>query len=487
MPAAGIDDVAVDALRDERVDWRFKGMPASAFGSTVGRFLARRPRLFDAGFVGPLLTLDRRAMRHNLRTMADWCARHGLELAPHGKTTMAPQLFRWQLENGSRGITAANISQLRVYRAFGVERVLLANQLVDADGLEWLGAELDAHPQFRCACFVDSVRGAQIMTDVLDRRGTTRQLDVIVELGSDGARTGARNSAQAQEIADAVARSPVLRLAGVGGYEGALAGDVSAPSLAAIDDYLARLRELVAEFAAAGRFAGCDEVIVTCGGSAYFDQVAETLTGPWPTDLPVVPVLRSGGYLLHDDGFYRVRSPFGRAHRLAGEEPPFRPAMRMWAQVTSRPEPGMALLTMGRRDVSYDQELPEPQVLRDADGVFRTLPAGSCEVSSLADQHAFLTIHRTDPDGPDSPDDEVDPQVGDWIGFGLSHPCTVLDKWTLVPVVAGDPTAGRDRAALVETALGETADDEPTAGEEPAPDNDSAPDDTVVDLVRTFF
>ena len=480
MSAPGIDNAAVDALGDERIDWRFKGMPASSFGSTVDEFLADRPRLLDTGFVGPLLTLDRRAMRHNLRTMADWCARHGLRLAPHGKTTMAPQLFRWQLDDGAWGITAANISQLRVYRAFGVERVLLANQLVDADGLDWLGAELDAHPGFTCACFVDSVRGAQLMTDVLSRRGTTRQLDVIVELGSDGARTGARTSAQAHEIADAVARSPVLRLAGVGGYEGALAGDISAPSLTAIDDYLVRLRELVAEFAAAGRFAGRDEVIVTCGGSAYFDQVAEALTGPWPADLPVVPVLRSGGYLLHDDGFYRVRSPFGRTHRLAGEEPPFRPAMRMWAQVTSRPEPGMALLTMGRRDVSYDQELPEPQVLRDADGAFRTLPTGSCEVTSLADQHAFLTVHPADP----AVGRGADPRVGDWIGFGLSHPCTVLDKWTLVPVIAGDPAEGSERSASDEPTAGgnPTPDSDPTSGDEPTPG-----DDTVVDLVRTFF
>jgi D-serine deaminase-like pyridoxal phosphate-dependent protein len=175
---------------------------------------------------------------------------------------------------------------------------------------------------------------------------------------------------------------------------------------------------------------------VTCGGSAYFDQVAEALTGPWPEGLPVVPVLRSGAYIVHDDGFYRIRSPFGRQHRLAGDEPPFRPAMRVWAQVSSQPEPGLALVTMGRRDVAFDQDLPEPQVVREADGRIRELPAGSCAVTALADQHAFLTVSG------------VEVQVGDWLGFGLSHPCTVFDKWTLIPVADGD---------------------------------------TVVDLVRTFF
>ena len=135
---AGIDEAAVRALREERIDWRFKGMPSEAFGSTVAEFLAQRPQLFDSGFVGPVLTLDAPAMDHNLRTMARWCAQHQLQLAPHGKTTMAPQLFQQQLAHGAWGVTAATISQLRVYRAFGVQRVLFANQLLDEPGLAWL-------------------------------------------------------------------------------------------------------------------------------------------------------------------------------------------------------------------------------------------------------------------------------------------------------------------------------------------------------------
>ncbi|GAA0523681.1 amino acid deaminase [Saccharopolyspora subtropica] len=424
MSVRGIDTAAVRALHDERIDWRFKGMPTASFGSTVGEFLAQRPKLFEAGFVGPVLTLDRAAMEHNLRTMAQWCARHGLQLAPHGKTTMAPQLFQWQLDHGAWGITAANASQLRVYRAFGVERILLANQLVDPAALRWLAAELAAHPEFSVSCFVDSLRGVELMTDALG--SPSRPVDVLVEVGAEGARTGARTLAEAREIADAVAKSPALRLVGVAGYEGAVSHDVDTASLSVVDSYLQQVRNLVVELADAGYFAGLDEVIVTSGGSAYFDQVAEALTAGWPEGLPVVPVLRSGGYLLHDDGFYRVRSPFSREHRLAGEEAPFRPAMRIWAQVTSRPEPGLALLTMGRRDVSFDLGLPEPQVIRGADGRTRELATGSCHVRALADQHAFLAL------------DGADPQVGDWMGFGLSHPCTVFDKWTLIPVVDGD-------------------------------------------------
>lgn len=426
MPGAGINTEAVRALRDETIDWRFKGMPASASGETVGEFLSGRPTLREAGFTGPLLTLDDAAMEHNLRTMAAWCDDHGLEIAPHGKTTMAPRLFERQLEHGAWGITAANISQLRVYRSFGVQRILFANELVDPHGLAWLSGELDSDPGFSFCCYADSLRGVELMASALAARGGTRPVDVLVEFGVPGGRTGARTVSQARAVAAAVAAEPRLRLVGVSGYEGEVAHDVEASSLSAIDDYLTEFRGLVAEFAESGYFDGLDEVIVSAGGSAYFDQVAEALTRPWPEGLPVTPVLRSGGYLLHDDGFYRVRSPFGREHRLAGAESPFRPAMRIWAQVVSQPEAGLALLTMGRRDVSFDQGLPEPQVIRGADGEIRELADGSCQVSGLADQHAFLKLTGA----------EV--RVGDWIGFGLSHPCTVFDKWTLIPVLDGD-------------------------------------------------
>ncbi len=407
-----IDRDAVAAIRTERIDWRFKGLPASTFGATTGEVAERGLDLFADGFVGPLVVLDAAALEHNLATMAQWCAAHGVLLAPHGKTTMAPQLFARQLDHGAWGLTAANTSQLRVYRAFGVRRVLLANQLVDPAGLAWLAAELAADPSFEFTCWVDSVAGVERMTEALG--SPARPVDVLVELGAPGGRTGARDQATATEVARAAVRSPALRLAGVGGYEGALAHDASPTALSTVDGYLADLREFTVAIADLFEVA---EPIVTAGGSAYFDQAATALTGPWP--FPVRPVLRSGAYITHDDGFYRGISPFGRG---AGDRP-FRSALRAWAQVTSRPEPGLALLTIGKRDASFDEGLPEPQVVRGRDGVEKPFNG---KVTALNDQHAFLALPA-----------DSDVAVGDWVGLGLSHPCTVFDKWQLLPVVDG--------------------------------------------------
>lgn len=403
---------AVSAIRRERVDWRFKGLPADVFGETVDQVVERRLDLFADGFVGPLVVLDAGALEHNLATMARWCAERGVLLAPHGKTTMAPQLFARQLAHGAWGITAANTSQLRVYRAFGVRRVLLANQLVDPAGLRWLARELAADDTFEFTCWVDSVAAVERMTEALG--APDRPVDVLVELGAPGGRTGARDRATAVAVARAVRSSPALRLAGVAGYEGALAHDASPAGLSTVDVYLDGLCALAVEL---GELFEVDDPIVTAGGSAYFDQVAAKITRTWP--FPVRPVLRSGAYVTHDDGFYRGISPLGRT---PGAEP-FRSALRAWAQITSRPQDDLALLTLGKRDASFDEGLPEPQVVRGRDGVVRPLDA---EVTALNDQHAFVRL----PAGSDV-------EVGDWVGLGLSHPCTVFDKWQLIPVVEG--------------------------------------------------
>jgi D-serine deaminase-like pyridoxal phosphate-dependent protein len=430
----GIDRAALAGIRAERVDWRFKGLPDSVFGQTLGEVADAGLDLFTDGFVGPLVVLDEAALTHNLTTMADWCARHGMRLAPHGKTTMAPQLFARQLELGAWGMTTANISQLRVYRAFGVRRIQLANELVDPAALRWVAAELDRDADFEFCCWADSVAGVDLMTEALraaDRatnRSTdsSRPVDVLVELGAPGGRSGARDLPTAQAVAEAVAASPQLRLAGVAGYEGALTHDTTADALSLLDAYFERMRALVIRLAADGLFADVPDVIVSAGGSAYFDRVVAALGAAWPDGLRVTPVLRSGAYLTHDDGFYRDISPLGEAVRLT-DAPPFRPALRAWAQVTSLPEPDLALLTIGKRDAPFDEGLPEPRLIRTADGVIA--PLRGCRVHKMSDQITFL--------GPERDGDALPVAVGDWIGLGLSHPCTTFDKWRLIPVVGG--------------------------------------------------
>jgi D-serine deaminase-like pyridoxal phosphate-dependent protein len=425
-----LDQTALDALLDEPLGWRFKGLPSSLFGLSIRDARDRRLNLFRDGFLPPVTVLDEPALEHNLTTMADFCARHDFAHAPHGKTTMAPQLYARQFEHGAWGQTAATASQLRIYRAFGVSRIILANELVDAAALRWVAGELDSDPEFEFWCWVDTERGVELMTEAL--RGVRRPVDVLIELGISGGRTGVRDRTAALKVAEAVAASPALRLAGVASYEGAVTSSTSTEGLAAVHDHLSELRDLALDLAGRGHFDGLDQIVVTAGGSAYFDQVVDVLGASWP--LPVLPVLRSGAYISHDEGIYERTSPLGAHPRVEG--PRLRPAVRGWAQVMSRPEPRLAFLTVGKRDLPYDIDLPVPELRRSGDTVS---PLTGCVMTKMNDQHGFVEL-----------DTDAAIEVGDWVGLGVSHPCTTFDKVPLLPVVGAD-------------------------GE------------TVVDLIRTFF
>ncbi|MEV8091575.1 amino acid deaminase [Streptomyces nigra] len=406
-------------LAEERVDHRFKGLPPDADGLTVAELAAQRRNLFTGGFTTPVLALSAERLEHNLALMETYADRHGLAFAPHGKTSMAPQLFQRQIERGAWGITLAVPHQVRVARAFGIERIFLANELVDAAALRWIAGELAADPHFRLVCYVDSVSGVRLMDAALRDAGADRPLDVVVELAAgEGARTGVRTDEECAAVADAVAATGTLRLVGVAGYE----GEVPRADPERVRAWLRRLVALAAAFDKAGRFAGLDEIVVSAGGSAWFDAVADVFDGIPELSVPVLKLLRSGAYVSHDDGHYRRLTPF---NRVPGEGA-LEPAFRLWTQVVSRPSPGQAFVNAGKRDAAYDLDLPVAQVVR-RDGAER--PADGVTVTALSDQHAWLETTG-----------EADLEVGDWVGLGLSHPCTAFDKWQLIPLAEADGT-----------------------------------------------
>ena len=414
---------------DDVLTARDKGLPARAIGLSVAEFLATRPRLDE--FWTPLIALDDAAMDANVTTMAEWCGHRGLDLMPHGKTTMAPALWKRQTDAGATGITLATMGQVRTGRDLGLESVMLANAAVDPHALAWLAGEL-ADPAFRFVSWADCIATVEAMEEGLRITGTPRPVDVLVELGAAGGRTGARSVAEAVRVAERIAGSPVLRLAGVAGYEGSLAHDRSPAALAAVRAYLEQQLELHSAIAA---LYDDGDLLVTAGGSAYFDVVADVWEGAG-RDGRTRFTLRSGAYIVHDDGFYRGISPFDGGASASDPSPRFVNAMHGFARVVSSPEAGLALVDGGKRDLPYDEGLPIPRAWSTGlSGPWQPLQG---EVSAMNDQHAYVRSSQP-------------LTVGSVVRLGLSHPCTAFDKWRLLPVV------------------------------------ESAGSDLVVDLVRTYF
>ncbi|WP_327637900.1 amino acid deaminase [Kribbella sp. NBC_00482] len=434
MPAYDADTVA--ALADQQVSWQDKALPPAFWGRTVAEVLAGRPRLSQ--LPTPLMTLSAPGLRHNVDTLATWCTRHGVELAPHGKTTMAPALWAMQLDAGAWAITLANGFQLGVARAYGVQRVLIANAVISPLQLRWIADELAADPSFEVMMWADSVRTVEIMEAARSAYvgADARPLDVMVEVGGIGGRTGARDLETALAVGDAIADASTLRLVGVAGYEGAIGHGVDEANLEEVRAYL---RELATVHHRLRPLYDDDVVpIVSAGGSQYFEQVAKVLASEAGEGARVV--LRSGAYISHDDGLYRRLSPLGEHPRTDGEQ--LVPAMHGWMRITSQPEPGLAIFDGGRRDFPFDQDYPEPQLIRPRSDGSPILPATGMKVTNLNDQHGYLQFG-----------DDQDVVIGDELRVGLSHPCTAFDKWGLIPVV----------------------------------DDPDAADPVIVDLVRTFF
>jgi len=445
----------------------------------------------------PLLTLDLDALGHNVDTMAAWCRAAGVDLAPHGKTTMSPDVWRLQLDAGAWGITVATAFQASVAREAGVPNVVLAGTTFHEEALVALASDPGSS---RVLMWVDSVDAVRLADEALARaaaRGARTDeasddseasddpaasdrphapavppLAVLVEIGSPVGRTGARTLAEALAVVDAVVAAPHLVLAGVTGYEGALTHDVDGAGIHLIDDYLRAVLELLDAIdpaAFAPWLADGGDVVVSAGGSVYFERVVAVLAerhDPAGARGPRTRVvLRSGSYVAHDHDLYRRLTPFARdttpaIDGVTGEET-FEPAIELWATVISRPEPELALLNVGRRDTADDEGLPlpldawRPTGDRDArprgdDGT--TAGGGAPDpsatrldgvldgavVTALNDQHAFLRLGASSVLA-----------VGDLVRLGVSHPCTTLSQWRELSLVRGG-SAGREQPPAVE-------------------------------------
>lgn len=424
----------ITTFDDERIGFQFKGLPADAADLTLAELSGQRRHLLTGGFSWPTMTLRQSAVEHNAALMARYVQDHDLQIAPHLKTSMSPRLAMIAEAAGMWGVTVANPFQAQVFMAAGAESIFLANELVEPDFARRVSTWQQAEGR-RFVCYVDSLRGVQILDE-----NAVDGLDVVIEIGHSGGRAGVRNLADVATLARAVVDSKNLRLRGVGGYEGSVSHGRSEEDVGAVRKYLGVLADalrLTVPHCAQGL-----PVIASAGGSLYFDCVADILApGNFP-DLDVVTIIRSGAYLTHDSDFYARRSPLDgdlrRQEEPAAADNPaagsalerasadrLLPSIEVWAQILSRPEPGLIIAGAGRRDVNSDSGLPLPRRFV-ASGGSDIRDVSDWNVFELNDQHAFIEVPADDPALP-----------GDLMTLAISHPCTLHQRWS-APLLIDD-------------------------------------------------
>ena len=404
------------------LDARMRGFPPSEAAQSAAALIAGGFRPHDGRMALPLISLDRAAFANNTKLMLDYVAEQGVQIAPHAKTPMSPELAASLVAAGAWGATVADIRQAAVLLSAGHQRLILANEIGGANAARRLAAVAARHPKAELHLFVDSIAAVGAIASVW-HEGLPK-LGLLVELGLG--RAGARDEAAGLAVLGAAleAENAALSVTGIAAYEGAAGVPDPAETLARINALLARLAGFLP--LARGRIGDQRPLIVTAGGSLFFDLVLAALKPAVAADGNATILLRSGAIFFHDHGTYLrglqdldARQGFtikGEARRAAEA---FRPALRVWAEVLSLPEPGLAILGMGMRDVAIDQGLPIPlERFRDGAAIG---PMEGAHVLRLNDQHAFVAIPPA-----------LDLAVGDVIAFGISHPCTCLDRHRLL-------------------------------------------------------
>nr|WP_312958566.1 amino acid deaminase [Stutzerimonas nitrititolerans] len=370
-----------------------------------GKFLLRDVSL-------PAAVLHERPLLNNISWMQGFAERHGARLAPHGKTTMTPRLFHRQLEAGAWGITLATATQCVAAFEHGVTRLLMANQLVGAANMSLVADLIERGAEFYC--LVDGVENARALNTFFAQRGL--RLQVMIELGVEGGRCGIRNDVELDTLLAALAELPALSLTGIEGYEGIIGGQ---DLIAGVRAYADRLIDTVRRLKRRNALA-LPKPLITASGSKWFDLIAEAFDLADLRD-ECTPLLRPGCYVVHDHKLYAdaMEDVKTRHPDLQGE---LMPALEVFAHVQSLPEPGLAIIALGKRDIGCDPDLPMP--LRWYSEGKPPRDVRDWTVRNLMDQHLYLSVPA-----------KTDLAVGDVLSFGTSHPCLTFDKWRQVLLV----------------------------------------------------
>lgn len=423
MPATS--KLELDEIFDLVLDDSIKGIPGGTPPFRLGDIGSKRWNILDGNMPFPVAVLKRTCLDNNRNWMRNFVSQACVEISPHGKTTMAPQLFDLQLADGAWGITAATATHIHVYRRFGVKNILLANQLVGPENIRSILELLKADRDFELLCLIDSPENLSILVKALHGYPIGRPLKLLLEVGAPLGRTGIREDDAALKLAKAVKETePLVELSGVEAYEGIF--DVNTADGRNNADRLLERATNVTSMCAKLDLLASGPIVITAGGTTYFDRVVKHFDS-LDIKRPLKKIIRSGCYLTHDIGYCR-RAYERTASRLPNSESPAfspMPALEVISVIQSTPEDGRAIAALGKRDISFDVDLPIPLWCskRTNPRSTRSLD-GSIKVSALNDQHTYLDVSH-----------KADIEVGDVVGFGISHPCTTFDKWSVIYLV----------------------------------------------------
>lgn len=285
----------------------------------------------------PALVVDLDAMERNLQRMADYAKAHGMKLRPHAKMHKSAALGQRQMQAGAVGLCVQKTSEAEALAAAGVHNLYISNEVIAPAKLARVAAlarQLAAQGG-RLAIAVDSLPGIEHLAQALGRGENL--IDVYIELDVGQKRCGVATPADVVPLAQAIARHPALRLAGLQAYNG------RAQHLRSVAERRAALAEvvrLVQETRRLVEAAGLSLPLVTGAGSGTFGL--ESTSG-------VFGELQAGSYLFMDGDYAR--------NEADPAQPAFEHALFVKTQVMSA-SAGHVVVDAGHKSHAIDSGLP---------------------------------------------------------------------------------------------------------------------------------
>jgi D-serine deaminase-like pyridoxal phosphate-dependent protein len=285
----------------------------------------------------PTLVVDLAALERNIDTLHSFFRQADAKVRPHIEPHRCPAIAHRQLAAGGTvgGICVSTVGQAEVFAEYGFSDILVATEVVTPQKIRRLCAL--AH-QRKITVAVDQPQNVRDLSQAAQASGVTLQVAVDIHTRGDGC--GVEPGQPALDLARVVRQAPHLGLAGLITREGPTPTEDPGKLVAESRQWIQRVldtRHLLER-------DGIEVHLVGAGGT-YNYEIAGGMAG-------VTDVL-AGTYALLD-------------YRYAQSRPQFAPAARVLATVTSRPEPGTAIVDTGQKAIGIDTGLPVAEGLPGA-------------------------------------------------------------------------------------------------------------------------
>ncbi len=325
----------------------------------------------------PCLLLDLDAAQANIRKMADYFVGRPCKLRPHAKTHKLPQIARWQLEAGAIGITCGKAQDAVAFAKAGIQRILVANQVVDRMKIEELANLAEWNEITLC---LDNEENAVMISDIAEKRGI--KLGVLVEVDIGLKRCGLPPGKPTLDFVRKIDDLRGIQFKGLMGYEGALflVNEEEKQKIC-----LRRLNRLI-ETKNLLEQSSIEVKEVSSGGSNTY-----CITGCHPGITDIQP------------GSYVTMDTWNKQH---GQSFDF--AVTILTTVISRSGQNKAIIDAGLKAVSIDHDMP--QIINDS----------HIRIEALNEEHGKLILNTP----------HHDLKVGDRLEIIPSHGCTTIPLYT---------------------------------------------------------